>query len=52
VVSGLDPVPQGAAALWDPELVPTMHRMGARIYEEQVLDTLLTDLETDRPHRV
>jgi uncharacterized protein (TIGR02679 family) len=52
VVSGLDPVPQGAAAPWDPELVPTMHRMGARIYEEQVLDTLLTDLETDRPHRV
>lgn len=34
-----------AEASWDPELAPTMQRIGRRVEEEQVLDALLQDLK-------
>jgi uncharacterized protein (TIGR02679 family) len=36
-------------ALWDETLAPTMQSTGRAIHEEQVLDSLLTDLATQRP---
>ncbi|MEO6988970.1 MAG: TIGR02679 family protein [Aquihabitans sp.] len=40
----LGPPPTGLTACWDPELVEAMTTVGARIYEEQLLDDLLQDL--------
>lgn len=40
----LDSPPKGLTACWDPDLVEAMTTAGARIYEEQLLDTLLQDL--------
>lgn len=40
----LGPPPTGLTACWDHGLVESMTTAGARIYEEQLLDTLLHDL--------
>jgi uncharacterized protein (TIGR02679 family) len=37
------------AASWDPTLEPAVSRSGVEVEEEHVLDSLLTDLRTDRP---
>ena len=33
-------------AVWDPELAPAMRAAGRAVHEEQVIETLLTDLST------
>lgn len=42
----LGPPPAGAASSWDPDLVKSMEAASRRVYEEQTMELLLTDLDT------
>jgi uncharacterized protein (TIGR02679 family) len=53
VARGPGPALRGtpAAARWDPQLGPTMHRCGRRVEEELVVEQLLDDLARESGHR-
>lgn len=42
----LGPRPAGVTSSWDPDLVDAMETTGRRVYEEQTLELLLSDLDT------